>query len=34
MVQQNYFNDPTKLFLNLYPAKFYIFQQKCSFCVP
>jgi len=28
MVQQNYFEGPTKLFSDLYPAKFYIPQQN------
>jgi len=29
--QQNYFDSSTKLFLDLYPAKFEIPQQNCSF---
>jgi len=31
--QQNYFDGSTKLFSNLYPAKFYISQQNRSFHV-
>jgi len=31
--QQNYFDGPTKLFSDLYPAKFYIPQQNRSFRV-
>jgi len=33
-VLHNYFDSSTKLFSNLYPAKFLdvIFQHNCSFC--